>query len=162
MHLWFVAKGSRACLVGSDTCTLRAQLRQSLTNTMHTLHVHGDWIQALCMPRSCTSETSAGWTWGFSPRRGPAGTLGTHEPDGQSPSRIMSELLAETVTGGLYRLPGDNWSSQPHVIMAPEQTPGLVQARACGAWCGHMVQHAFVGRDPAAAPIQYVYESLNL
>ena len=21
----------------------------SLTNTMHTLHVHGDWIQSLCM-----------------------------------------------------------------------------------------------------------------
>ena len=29
---------------------MASPLRQSLTNTMHTLHVHGDWIQALCMP----------------------------------------------------------------------------------------------------------------
>lgn len=31
----------------------------SLTNTMHTLHVHGDWIQSLCMSRGRNGRDSA-------------------------------------------------------------------------------------------------------
>ena len=36
---------------------------QSLTNTMHTLHVHGDWIQSLCMSPSDDVLFSGSKVW---------------------------------------------------------------------------------------------------
>eukprot|EP00435_Cladocopium_sp_Y103_P057503 s749_g19.t2 len=44
---------------GSRDRSIKEWDMYSLTNTMHTLHVHGDWIQSLCMSRA-----AMGGKWG--------------------------------------------------------------------------------------------------